>query len=306
MPNRSDLLQVTLQFMRDAVVTTDANGRVQSLNPAAEALTGWTESDAIGKPIEEVVDLREQGSESPLPSPAYAALNSAVRVDFEGQALLIARGGLRTAVQVSAAPIVENQAIDRVEAQAPLAGSVLIFYDLTEALQLADRRFYLAHHDPLTGLPNRILLVDRMEQATKFADRHSDQMAVLSMDIDHFRQINETYGQIHADSLLKEAASRIAEALRESDTVSRLGADDFIILLPGVTSRADVENLAAKLVRAMAQPFAIGDVSIEATCSIGISLYPQHAVDAGTLMRLADAAMLQAKRDGRNRYLFAR
>ena len=126
------------------------------------------------------------------------------------------------------------------------------------------------------------------------------------MDIDHFRQINETYGQIHADSLLKEAASRIAEALRESDTVSRLGADDFIILLPGVTSRADVENLAAKLVRAMAQPFAIGDVSIEATCSIGISLYPQHAVDAGTLMRLADAAMLQAKRDGRNRYLFAR
>jgi diguanylate cyclase (GGDEF)-like protein/PAS domain S-box-containing protein len=301
MDSSAYLLHIVLQSTHDAVITTDRAGHVQSINPAAEAMTGWEEAEALGMSVEAAIDLREgleeRASEARLPSPVYAAMRSGVKVELPGEALLIGRSGLRTAVEVSASPLLDSEGA--------LNGAVLILHDLSEALQLANRKFYLAHHDPLTALPNRILLVDRMEQATKFADRHSDQMAILSLDIDHFTQINETYGEAAGDDLLKEVSFRITGALRESDTVCRLGADDFVVLLPGVTSRADVESLAAKLLRVVAQSYAVKDAAIAATCSIGISLYPQDAIDAATLMRLADAALMQAKRTGRGRYYFS-
>jgi len=294
MHNPAHLLHATLQSIRDAVVTTDAAARVRSLNPAAEAMTGWTEAESLGKPVEVVTDLRDlrhETAEAHLPNPAYAALRDGVKVEVVGDALLVAKGGLRTAVAVCASPLRDQQGF--------LSGALLILHDVSEALQLANRRFYEANYDSLTGLPNRILLVDRMEQATKFADRHSDQMAILALDVDRFTAVNEAHGQTAGDELLKETAFRISAALRESDTVCRLGADDFVILLPGVTSRADVESLAAKLLRAISDPFALTGGNAEVTCSIGISLYPQDAVDANSLMRLADAALVQAKRAGR-------
>lgn len=300
MHNPAHLLHATLQSIRDAVVTTDAAARVRSLNPAAEAMTGWTEAESLGKPVEVVTDLRDlrhETAEAHLPNPAYAALRDGVKVEVVGDALLVAKGGLRTAVAVCASPLRDQQGF--------LSGALLILHDVSEALQLANRRFYEANYDSLTGLPNRILLVDRMEQATKFADRHSDQMAILALDVDRFTAVKEAHGQTAGDELLKETAFRISAALRESDTVCRLGADDFVILLPGVTSRADVESLAAKLLRAISDPFALTGGNAEVTCSIGISLYPQDAVDANSLMRLADAALVQAKRAGRGRYGFA-
>jgi diguanylate cyclase (GGDEF)-like protein/PAS domain S-box-containing protein len=301
MHNSANLLHIVLRSTHDAVITTDAEGRVQSINPAAEAMTGWLEDEAIGAPVEAAIDLREgleeRASEVRLPSPVYAAMRSGVRVELPGEALLIGKSGLRTAVEVSASPLLESDGA--------LSGAVLVLHDLSEALQLANRKYYLAHHDPLTALPNRILLVDRMEQATKFADRHSDQMAILSLDIDHFTWINETHGEAAGDELLKEVSFRITGTLRESDTVCRLGADDFVVLLPGVTSRGDVESLAAKLLRVVGQPYTVKGSEIAATCSIGISLYPQDAIDAGTLMRLADASLMQAKRAGRGCYWFS-
>lgn len=300
MHNPAQLLHVALQSIRDAVVTTDAAARVQSLNPAAETMTGWTEADALNMPVEAVIDLhslRAAAAEAQVSNPAYAALRDGVKAALPGEALLVAKGGLRTAVEVSASPLHD--------AQGALSGAVLILHDVSEALQLANRRFYEANYDSLTGLPNRILLVDRMEQATKFADRFSDQMAILALDIDRFAAINEAQGHAAGDALLREAAFRMTAALRESDTVCRLGADDFVILLPGVTSRGDVESLATKLLRTIAEPFALASVTAAVTCSIGISLYPQDAVDANSLMRLADTALVQAKRAARGRYAFA-
>jgi diguanylate cyclase (GGDEF)-like protein/PAS domain S-box-containing protein len=293
-----DLLRVTLQSIRDAVVTTDTSACVMSMNLAAETMTGWSAADAVGLPIDSVIDLRERIGEVVISNPAHTALRDGTKVEMLSQTLLIAKGGMRTAIHLTAHPLKNSDGT--------FGGAVLIFYDLTEVLQLADRQSYMAQHDPLTGLPNRILLVDRMEQATKFADRHSDQMAVLSLDIDRFSEINATYGNSIADELLKEVAFRITDVLRESDTVSRLGADDFIVLLPGVTSRADVESLASKLLRAVAEPVLVGEYSMHATCTIGISLYPQDAIDAAALMRMADTAMLQAKKHARGRYLFAK
>ena len=304
MHNPAHLLHVTMQSIRDAVVTTDTAARVQSLNPAAEAMTGWRDAEALNMPVEAVIDLRElrgglgeSASEAQVSNPAYAALRDGVKIVLSGEALLVAKGGLRTAVEVSASPLHD--------AQGALSGALLILHDVSEAWQLVNRRFYEANYDSLTGLPNRILLVDRMEQATKFSDRFSGQMAILALDIDRFAAINEAHGQAAGDALLKEAAFRMTAALRESDTVCRLGADDFVILLPGVTSRSDVESLAAKLLRTIVEPFELANATAEVTCSIGISLYPQDAIDANSLMRLADAALTQAKRAGRGRYGFA-
>jgi len=304
MHNPAHLLHVMLQSIRDAVVTTDTAARVQSLNPAAEAMTGWRDAEALNMPVEAVIDLRElrgglgeSASEAQVSNPAYAALRDGVKIALPGEALLVAKGGLRTTVEVSVSPLHD--------AQGALSGALLILHDVSEAWQLVNRRFYEANYDSLTGLPNRILLVDRMEQATKFSDRFSGQMAILALDIDRFAAINEAHGQAAGDALLKEAAFRMTAALRESDTVCRLGADDFVILLPGVTSRSDVESLAAKLLRTIVEPFELANATAEVTCSIGISLYPQDAIDANSLMRLADAALTQAKRAGRGRYGFA-
>ena len=300
MHNPAQLLHVALQSIRDAVVTTDATARVRSLNPAAEAMSGWKEADALNMPVEAVIDLRglrEAANVAQVSNPAYAALRDGVKIALPGEALLVAKGGLRTTVEVSVSPLHD--------AQGALSGALLILHDVSEAWQLVNRRFYEANYDSLTGLPNRILLVDRMEQATKFSDRFSGQMAILALDIDRFAAINEAHGQAAGDALLKEAAFRMTAALRESDTVCRLGADDFVILLPGVTSRSDVESLAAKLLRTIVEPFELATATAEVTCSIGISLYPQDAIDANSLMRLADAALTQAKRAGRGRYGFA-
>jgi diguanylate cyclase (GGDEF)-like protein/PAS domain S-box-containing protein len=297
MPNSEDLLRVTLQSIRDAVVTTDQAARVQMLNRAAEAMTGWSSAEAFGKPIDEVVQLRRHGSELELPHPVQTVLSTGDRIEPSEQFLLIAKDGRRTSVQLVSSPLQAEQG--------QASGCVLVLYDVGEALQLAERIARLGHHDQLTGLPNRILFVDRMEQATKAADRNIDQIAVIFVALDHFSQIKTTHGNALADQLLQEAVRRILAALRESDTVSRLGADEFILLVPGVNSVADVEAVAAKLLEEIAQPCSIGGQTLQTSCSIGISLYPRDASDANTLMRLADGAMRQAQSDGRNRYLFA-
>jgi len=292
------LLRVTLESIRDAVVVIGADGRVLMLNRAAESLTGWSEPEAIGGPIEAIVNLRENGSDEPRLNPAYIALREKKMVQSPEPSLLLTKSGSRISIEISARPMDDPAG--------NASACVLVFHDVNEALLLAERRSYLAQYDPLTGLPNRILLVDRMEQATKFADRHSDQMAVISADLDRFSEINTAYGTVLGDRLLKEAAFRMTETLRESDSVSRLSADDFVILLPGVKSREDVESLAAKLLASLAKPFVLGQHSIQISCSVGISLYPQDAVDADTLIRMSDGALYQAKLAGGNQYLFAR
>jgi len=287
------LLRVTLQSVRDAVVIVDHDARVQTLNLAAEAMTGWSEAEAIGKPVETVVELREPASDSLLANPVYSAQPAGVH----SQALLIGRGGRRVAVEISSTPVFHDNG-------APL-GTVLVFHNITEAQQLADRIAYQAHHDPLTGLPNRILLVDRMEQATKLADRQSDQLAVLFVCVE---VLGATPTRAQADKLSREVAVRLTAHLRESDTVSRLSGSEFVLLLSGLKSRPDIDALATKLVTELTRTYTLDETgnSLTAICSLGISLYPQDASDAGTLMSLADSAMHQAKRAGVNRHIFAK
>jgi len=300
MQTSPNLLRVMLHSIRDAVVTTDASARIQLLNRAAEELTGWRSDDAAGLPIEFVLDLHASGADRALLNPAYAVLREGNRIHHSshpGQTNLIAKSGRRIPVDLTADPVFDSEA--------KMEGCVLVFHDLTEALQLASRLAYQAQHDPLTGLPNRILLVDRMEQSARLADRNNELMAVMFVDLDLFSEVKASLGQDLADDLLKEAAARLTAALRESDTVCRLGRDEFVILLPGVKSLGQVEAVADKILQEIAKPCLLGEHTIETSCSLGISIYPHDATDTGTLMRLADQAMAYAKKSGRNRYVFA-
>jgi diguanylate cyclase (GGDEF)-like protein/PAS domain S-box-containing protein len=297
MPDLHHFLRITLESVRDGVVITDRDARVQTMNAAAQAMTGWSNAEALGQPVEAVVNFREYGSDHPLPNPVYAALSGKRKVETPGHSLLVGRDGRRLGVH-SSATYVEGQ-------DGESQGCLLVFYDASEALRLAERMSYLAQHDPLTGLPNRILLVDRLEQGTRLSDRTRESLAVVFVDLDHFHRINETYSHAVADQLLKEVGYRLSDALRESDTVCRLGGDEFVLLLQGLKSRADVEALADKLLAEIARPYLFGEHTIHTTCSIGISLYPRNASDAGTLMRLADGAMHTAKLEGRDRCVFA-
>jgi diguanylate cyclase (GGDEF)-like protein/PAS domain S-box-containing protein len=296
MLNPEYLLSFTLQSIRDAVVTTDRAARVLMLSRAAETMTGWSTTEAAGRSIDEIVELRKANGVHLLLQPTHAVLRDGTAIEIAEQAIAIGKDGRHTSVQITAAPL--HDAENQVE------GCVLVLHDITEAQQLAERLAYRAHHDPLTGLPNRILLVDRLEQGTKFSDRHTDHVAVFSLDLDRFSQIKITYGNAIADELLIEAASRMSAALRESDTICRLGADEFVIMVPSVKSLADLEGVASKLLEEIAKPCTIGEHTLQITCSIGIGIYPRDARDAETLMRLADVAMRQAKRNGGNRYLF--
>jgi diguanylate cyclase (GGDEF)-like protein len=317
MGNPEHLLRVTLQSIRDAVVTTDRGARVLALNPAAEAMIGWSSAEAAGRLIEEVIALSElhsrekhareasgrdglrpaESSLSPL-NPAYIALRDGVSVANTGELLLSGKDGRRTAVHVTASPVHDSDG--------QIEGCVLALHNVSEAVQLAERIAYAAQHDALTGLPNRILFVDRLEQGTKLADRNGDDLAVFFLDLDNFSQIKSTYGYGAGDAVLVEASYRMGAALRESDSVCRLGGDEFVILVTGVKSLADVEAVAAKLVEELAKPFALDAHTIQTSSSIGVSIYPRDGSDADTLLRLADGAMRQAKREGRNRYLFAK
>jgi len=188
-------------------------------------------------------------------------------------------------------------ALDSAGLPAQLIGTLL---DVTRRKQAEDQLAHLAHHDALTGLPNRLLLLERLTQLLSFAQRHGRMLAVLYLDLDRFKIVNDTLGHGVGDEVLKAAAERLARAVRGSDTVARPGGDEFIIILSDVATDRDVHTVADKIVAAFDAPFLVGDDEFFISTSIGISLYPRDGVDVDTLIKNADAAMYHAKDTGRN------
>ena len=178
--------------------------------------------------------------------------------------------------------------------------------DITERKETEARLAHLAHHDPLTCLPNRLLLRDRISQAIAFGRRHDRLVAVLFLDLDRFKRINDSLGHDVGDRLLQTIAERLRETVRDGDTVARLGGDEFAIALTDVAEPDDVAKLARKLLNAINQPILLEGRKFYATTSIGISLFPHDGADVETLLKNADTAMYEAKEAGRNDYRFFR
>jgi len=190
------------------------------------------------------------------------------------------------------------------DAAGKVYGAVGAFIDITTRRNMEEQIRRMAHFDSLTNLPNRILLMDRLEQALAISQRNHSKTSVIFMDLDHFKKINDNLGHHVGDMLLQQVAERIRGALREVDTVSRLGGDEFVMVLPELRHTEDATTIADKLLRALDEDFFITGEKIRISPSLGISIYPDNASDAGTLIRLADKAMYHAKQAGRNTYRF--
>jgi diguanylate cyclase (GGDEF)-like protein len=179
-----------------------------------------------------------------------------------------------------------------------------IVRDITDRKSWENRIYSLAYSDSLTGLPNRLLLRDRLEHAIAAAQRNRTLVGVLFFDLDHFKPINDSYGHHVGDLLLREIAERARSCVREIDTVSRLGGDEFVVVLPELREALDAAAVARKILTALGEVYRIDGHDVSITQTLGISIYPQDGPDADTLLRNADSAMYHAKESGKNRFLF--
>jgi diguanylate cyclase (GGDEF)-like protein len=176
-----------------------------------------------------------------------------------------------------------------------------IFYDVSERKRLEERLENLAHYDALTQLPNRTLLQDRLEQALLNCDRQEQQLALLFIDLDGFKPVNDQFGHAFGDEVLKEVARRLNGHIRAVDTAARLGGDEFVVILGNIGQRENAEKIARKLITALAMPYHIAGKQAALAASIGISLYPDEKCPASELLRQADEAMYSAKKAGKGR-----
>jgi len=287
---------VTLNSIGDAVISTNEWCRVTYLNAAAERLTGWPGEDAKGRPFEEVFRVIDGTTREVAPNPMALAIRENKTVALTPNCLLIRRDGAEAAIEDSAAPIHDRRG--------QVTGAVMVFHDVTATRALSQRMSYLAQHDSLTELPNRIVLNDRLIQAMSLARRRQKKLAVLFLDVDRFKHINDSLGHTIGDRLLQSVAQRLLECVRSSDTVSRQGGDEFVILLPEVAHVQDVSIAAEKILHALRAPHRIDKHDVHITASIGMVTYPDDGEDADTLLRNADFAMYQAKDGGRDNAQF--
>jgi diguanylate cyclase (GGDEF)-like protein/PAS domain S-box-containing protein len=297
---QNEVANLTLDAIEEAVLRTDINGEVTYLNRMAERLTGWCRGEALGHPITEVLRITD-----------------GVSISTIGDDLEISKGEHRTAMPTNCTTCIlvrgngvelgiENKVTPTHDQDGVVTGSVVSFHDVSAARARSLEMSRLAQHDSLTGLPNRVLFNDRLTQAISLAMRQNKQLAVMFVDLDQFKKINDSLGHGVGDKLLQSVAGRLVNCVRRADTVSRLGGDEFVILLAQVEREEDAAVSARKILRALAASHTIDNKNLDISVSIGVSTYPSDGPDAEHLMNKADTAMYEAKKRGRNNYQFFR
>jgi len=285
------LAALVYQASSEAMLITDTNNTIISVNPAYTEITGYTPEEVIGKKSDffrterhddafyqslwqdvltagswhgEIWNRRKNGAEHPL----WLTLNASWSEDGS------------------------------------LTGYVMLFSDITKQKESEELIWKQANFDALTGLPNRRMLHDRLQQEVRKAQRNHLPLALMFLDLDHFKEVNDTLGHDIGDILLKEAAARLASCVRESDTVGRTGGDEFTVILGGLDDPGCVDRIAEKILKKLAEPFPLGDDKAYVSTSIGITLYPDDADNIDALLKNADQSMYAAKNLGRNRYCY--
>lgn len=294
--DQKEWLRVTLNSIGDAVIATDTSGQITFINPIAEQMTGWISAEAIGRRIEVIMPLHEGEGGRELPNPIRWALHERRVVGMAFNSVIRRRDGRSFYVEDSAAPILDEHG--------ETVGAIIVFHDVSEARAMALKMSYLANHDPLTNLPNRLLLQDRGEQALRLASQAPGLVALLMLDIDGFKQTNNIYGFATADTLLQQVGHRIVNAVPSGTTVSRQGGDEFVILVPDAEDIANVSVIAEHILSAFNQAYVVDQTTITMTASIGIALYPDDSENWESLLRHADIAMYRSKQDGGARASF--
>jgi diguanylate cyclase (GGDEF)-like protein/PAS domain S-box-containing protein len=301
------LLEFTDSVFQNApfsIVATDMDGMITAMNVAAEKLSGYGREELVGKaPLtvlhddsELLAKARDTKSMATDDDGGFHVLTAAAAAgEMEEQEwTLVRRDGARTPISLA----MRARRSDTGEA----TGFVGIAVDITERRQMLDYVTHLATHDQLTGLMGRALLRDKTVEAVERARRYGTKVAVFMLDLDHFKRINDSLGHTSGDQILVEAANRLRRSVRSTDIVARAGGDEFVVVMPDITSVADVDQCAANLVLKLSPEIAVDEHLVKVTTSIGVCIYPDFAADVKHLFKRADAAMYAAKDSGRNQH----
>jgi len=276
-PSKHDLLEA----IPDAVVVTDATGSIVFINRAAEAMTGYRRSELIGQTVESLVPERWRGIHVRHRHAFYSRGSPRLMGDGTTDFSLRRRDGGIVPVEISLGPVG--------------ADTVAVVRDVTERRRMEAALEHRALHDPLTDLANRSLFFDRMRQAIHAARRDGSQVALVMLDLDGFKAINDTHGHATGDAVLREIAGRLRLGLRATDSAARLGGDEFAWILPRVTSRRSVGAMVRKRLAVAQEPVTVDGQALQVGLSAGIAMFPEDGQDVDTLLRGADRAMYSVK-----------
>jgi diguanylate cyclase (GGDEF)-like protein/PAS domain S-box-containing protein len=288
---REEWFRVTVDSIGDAVICTDSQSNITLLNLVAERLTGWSQPEANGRAMDEIFRLVDPTTREVIANPMEKAIKLNRTGHLPPNCVLIRRDGHEIFIEDSASPIHNRQG--------EITGSVIVFRDVTTARALSEQIRHASEHDFLTDLPNRLLLNDRLGQAIALAQRHKGHVAVLLLDLDGFKHINDSLGHLVGDKLLESVAHRLLACIRTPDTVSRQGGDEFVLVLQEVQGPEDAAVTARRVLKAVSKAHSIDEHNLFVTASIGVSMYPADGLNAESLLKNADTAMYQAKDNGR-------
>lgn len=288
---RSHLASVVFETTAEAIMVTDERNRIIAVNPAFERVTGYRPLEVIGRNPQYLSSGRHDAA-------FYARMWEALTIDghWHGDVWNRRKDG-EIYVQRLALSLIRS-------ADGAVVNHVGVFSDITDETQEAELIRYRANYDALTGLPNRSLLHDRLLQALANTERELSQLAVLFLDIDGFKPVNDRFGHLAGDQLLVALSERLCDCVRESDTVARLAGDEFVVVLPNIAHRGDAEAIALKILALLDEPFRMEGESVPIGVSIGIALYPLHGHNAAQLLEAADHAMYRAKQHGKGCFAF--
>lgn len=281
--------QVTLDSIGDAVITTDKDARVTFMNPTAELMTGMSLNDAMGQFIEEVMPLRIGNDGPPHINPVRICIQENRVVGMALNCQMMTQNGHWIPVEDSAAPLISQDG--------DVMGAVIVFDDINESRAMALKMSHTLQYDQLTNLPNRFLLMERLNVEMARSQASNEKIGLILFDIDRFKLINEEFGFEFGDALLKKIAQRIKSQLQNNETLSRHNADEFMVLVPKLNHPSDLANLAVMIRDHVMALTALHPEINNFSISMGLSVYPEDAADAQSLMLHADAALHRAKTD---------
>ncbi|MEH1823233.1 MAG: diguanylate cyclase [Nostoc sp.] len=288
-------LVTIINSMGCAVIVTYANGSIQMMNPIAERITGWKQSEAFGKDLVEIVNLVDKDIGERIENLTRDVMEAGEIFNLPENCTLITKDGREIAIGDNVSPIRDRDG--------NITGAVLIFQDITKRKQTEAQLIRNAFYDGLTALPNRVLFLDRLRQTIERSKRRSDYyFAVLFLDLDGFKEINDRFGHGMGDDFLIAIARRLELCLRGGDTVARFGGDEFTVLLEDIKDITDATNVAKRIQDSLRLPVNLNGYQLSATASIGITWNFSNHDEPATLLRDADIAMYRAKRQGKATY----
>ncbi|MEC8009464.1 MAG: EAL domain-containing protein [Pseudomonadota bacterium] len=301
----SKLTQSIIESSPFSIIATDTEGQILAVSPALEKLLWYSKDEIVGDhSISMFLDQYElehalhasEDEGNPASTMDILIGKAHDNVVESSEWTCVRKDGSTVPISLTASVLKSHDNT--------ITGYVFILLDITEQKKAHEYITHIAHHDELTGLPNRSLMRDRIQNNIARLKRYDEKFAVLLIDLDHFKRINDSLGHMAGDELLKEVSARMRNCLRESDTVCRIGGDEFVVILNNIDTTNDVEVIVKKIIHAVSEPVKIGQNTIMVTFSLGVSMAPDHSSDLDDLLRFADIAMYAAKNKGRNNFHF--